>query len=715
MFLIASTLHVPFKATGAISLIKAIEIGDLTLDFTQESEWAPVTNSRTVQARMELPFEFEFDIESIQNSFNITTEQGVVAGRRRERVHERDQGRELDLDAGDDRHHHRTPRLSPVFSLFNRNLTDSKVMPFMLNGQARAVTNTSISTITLDPIKFNVPSNLQGLQGLQLLVQIKSADVLSGSAEAIHLGIDVDIFNPSNLQLATGDMSLQLWRDGAVMGNNSVTAQGNFTPGDSPQGLEMLSQFVGGTNVQVVKHEPLSATVSLANPFTAALEITHISSNVTFRGISLGTIDDAVAFSSAGKSTTTWPALDLNLDMDPQSLLTVTKLLAEQAGEDTVPLDQIIALCGNFDLPSFVDKAFTKLATEPNVTIKADASLILILPVLAQLIVQNIENSFGTNLKGSIINARSFDAKIAFPEGFTIVWNDKALGSIKMPDVDVVDGVGVSFEVDAPFTVADVAYLVDFTKAMLMEEEFEWVIPGSNLSVAAIGISVPGIGLGEKEVTLNGMNGLKGGVKIETFDLPSNDPAGGNFFEDVNIGSVVSTNSFTLSPTSTVALPVAGRLAPQKEEAGLAAVSAIFNAFIHGNDIVVQGDSADPTDISWLNDGIKVLQVQTVTPWLRGGNEFNFTAGQGPSIEYDFFLFNTVVQSGSVTATALTLDATLLLNQTTDIVTAARFVDAGTRKMLAWYTDWPQPYRLVERPDPELKVVADVEEGRAHV
>ncbi|KAI0772419.1 hypothetical protein BD413DRAFT_545266 [Trametes elegans] len=38
-----------------------------------------------------------------------------------------------------------------------------------------------------------------------------------------------------------------------------------------------------------------------------------------------------------------------------------------------------------------------------------------------------------------------------------------------------------------------------------------------------------------------------------------------------------------------------------------------------------------------------------VTPWPRGGDELNFTAGTGPSIEYDFYLFNTYEQGGNVT------------------------------------------------------------------
>ncbi|RPD52770.1 hypothetical protein L227DRAFT_646291 [Lentinus tigrinus ALCF2SS1-6] len=154
---------------------------------------------------------------------------------------------------------------------------------------------------------------------------------------------------------------------------------------------------------------------------------------------------------------------------------------------------------------------------------------------------------------------------------------------------------------------------------MLTEESFDWVISGTNLSVAAIGISVPQIALSNKNVTLKGMNSLKGGVKIETFDLPSNDPDGGihltlqtnvtnpsqvgveltsigfqNFFQKVNIGPASATETFSLSPQSTIPLALTGRLIPQKEQSGLDAVSAMLNAFIHGKDsnIVVQADSA---------------------------------------------------------------------------------------------------------------------------
>ncbi len=165
------------------------------------------------------------------------------------------------------------------------------------------------------------------------------------------------------------------------------------------------------------------------------------------------------------------------------------------------------------------DYATTLTYTQPDVEVKTDQSLNLLLPILAQPIVQKIvdgsvlgietvlikdikENSFGTSLKGSIRNAGpceftsavlrgwedwltfllAVDAKIEFPSGLTIEWNGASIGSIDMPAIDLVGDVGASFEVDATFKVASVDHLTEFTKVMLTEESFDWVISGSNLS-----------------------------------------------------------------------------------------------------------------------------------------------------------------------------------------------------------------------------------------
>ena len=124
------------------------------------------------------------------------------------------------------------------------------------------------------------------------------------------------------------------------------------------------------------------------------------------------------------------------------------------------------------------------------------------------------------------------------------VW--KPLGKLMMPTVQLAADEGAQLDLQADFQVADVDHLTDFTKVLLTEESFEWEIAGENLTVSALGIDVPGINLTTKKVTLLGMNGLKDGVKINSFDLPSNDPAGGiHLTLETSVTNVSPLNSFT--------------------------------------------------------------------------------------------------------------------------------------------------------------------------
>ncbi|KAI0321180.1 hypothetical protein OF83DRAFT_1280620 [Amylostereum chailletii] len=644
------------------------------------------------------------------------------------------------------------------FSQFNTDLTDLDQESFQLQGHAHTVANLSLGRITLDPINFNVTSGLSGLQGLRNLVSIDSVDVVGGTSDHINLAIEVSIENPSNLKLGMGDLQLQLSKGAGIlgltimpnltlaMGNNNVSTHSTFSPNNSPEGQQTLNDFVGKKDtlihiagydnstqiaplLQALKTLQLDVTlpglttdllssaalevlpttghadnishvtVALSNPFTAGLDITQIQSTVSARGIQLGTIQTSTNFSASGNSTSTSPNLAFDMNMDPESLFTVTRFLAQEAGLSTQQLDGIVALGGyqylstsgntttvgrrdniytGFNLPSFVDKAFKQLTsdvvlttgvsigdyqttlqyTQNAVPTKTDESLNLILPILAQPIVQKIvagsalgvstvlisdvkQNSFGTKLSGSITQSGPFDAIISFGNGLTINWSGKALGSIKMPDINVTGDVGAEFNVDAAFNVSDVDHLTDFTRTLLTEESFEWDITGENLTVSALGISVSGISLPSKKVILKGMNSLKNGVTINSFDLPANDPAGGihltldtsvtnpsqvgidlssiafkNFFGNTNIGPAASNQSFTLAAQSTVPLALVGRLIPQSSQTGLDDVSTIFNRFIHGMDsnVSVYGDSAGPSDVTWLNEGIKSLIISTVLP-----------------------------------------------------------------------------------------------------
>ncbi|GJJ06156.1 hypothetical protein Clacol_000345 [Clathrus columnatus] len=754
-------LQVPFKPPTAINPIRGIGIDFLNLSFSSESPWAPLASSNQVQAQLQLPFGFHLEITQIQNSFaifqnnsiisNLSTPEGASTSSIQVLSPNDTQGTinitlsQSPLDVPSDAH----DRFSTFIltHLAAKELTDSKTTTFQLIGQSSAVSNLSIGLITLNPIKFNVNSSLNGLQGLQKDVVINTVDVTGGTSDHIELSI--------------GD--LQLVRDGAVMGtttipnlvlnmgNNTLPATAAFRPNNNQPGQQTLNDFVGGTDVvlsisgfnnstnipsllsafeslnisttlpalktSLLKTASLvvlpstghandiaNVKVDLANPFSGDLTITNINSTVTSHGLMLGTIGTATNFNAQGNSTTTSPTLPLVMNLNPPDIFGLLRALATEAGESTQQLDGILQVGGitpaattnedspsqkrelqerdniftGFDLPTFVDKAFQGLKTDINlqtqlsiggyatslefmqkdVPVETDSTLNLLLPVLAQPIVQKVidasvlgistviitnpqQNSFETILVGNISNAGPFDAEINFNAGLSISFNGQTLGTLQMPNVQVIGDVGAQLNVSATFNIADVDRLTNFTRVLLTEEQFVWDISAENLTVSALGIDVPGVSLLTKSVTLKGMNGLQNGVTIDTFDLPSNDPAGGihltlqttvknpsqvgidlssigfnNFVGTTMLGPATSTSSFTLAPLSTINLPLVGRLIPQTSQSGLDALSAVFTNFIHGipSNVSVVGASAGPSDVTWLNDAISSLKVSTILP-----------------------------------------------------------------------------------------------------
>lgn len=151
-----------------------------------------------------------------------------------------------------------------------------------------------------------------------------------------------------------------------------------------------------------------------------------------------------------------------------------------------------------FDLPSYVLQAFSNLEvvvdlistvnigdyqtflsySQPGVPAYTDSSLTLLLPVLAQPIVQKIvdaailtvdtvlisdptNSAFTTGLTGAIRNSGPFDAVISFTTGLTVAWNGRPLGQIAMPDVSLVGDAGADLDLTAAFNVADLGHLTE--------------------------------------------------------------------------------------------------------------------------------------------------------------------------------------------------------------------------------------------------------------
>jgi hypothetical protein len=108
--------------------------------------------------------------------------------------------------------------------------------------------------------------------------------------------------------------------------------------------VDLAARFV----LPTTGHENNIARVSVAlvNPFTAWLTITGVRSNVSTHGIPLGSIRASTNFASVGRSTTNSPHLDLEINMDPAALFTVTRLCAVAAGLSTEQLDGIVEIGG---------------------------------------------------------------------------------------------------------------------------------------------------------------------------------------------------------------------------------------------------------------------------------------------------------------------------------------------------------------------------------
>ncbi|PIL25858.1 hypothetical protein GSI_11611 [Ganoderma sinense ZZ0214-1] len=87
------------------------------------------------------------------------------------------------------------------------------------------------------------------------------------------------------------------------------------------------------------------------------------------------------------------------------------------------------------------------------------------------------------------------------------------------------------------------------------------------------------------------------------------------------------------------------------------AVPGGFHGFVEGDGTVSieaahAARNTSVNGLTWIEIPGLGRTLSGVTPWPRGGEDLNFTAGAGPSIEYDFFLFNTESQGGNVTVTA---------------------------------------------------------------
>jgi hypothetical protein len=339
---------------GKLSIIKSIDLLQLSLLFTQPTQWDPATSTNNTVVAFQLPFSLPIDIQALAT--NITT---GFNGQDFAELVVPQSPTTTDVAA---RIIHLLFNSIPfasfgnkhnVFSDFVAATTLGTEQTLSLTGAANAQANTGIGVLSLTGIEFSVNSTIAGLQGLNARpVSVSNLDVASGTPQFLTINVDTALFNPSNLTIGTGDVSFELQFQGAtigsailsglviVPGNGSYPTSVHYSPQGSAvtQGQLLLENFIQGvdsdTTIQgspqstpiqslqmalsqikltpvvipalhqllipaanivfptnIVQTGTAQSTFVLDNPFTASISILQLTATATYKGLSIGKID----------------------------------------------------------------------------------------------------------------------------------------------------------------------------------------------------------------------------------------------------------------------------------------------------------------------------------------------------------------------------------------------------------------------------------------
>eukprot|EP00455_Lapot_gusevi_P014445 TRINITY_DN17215_c0_g1_i1.p1 TRINITY_DN17215_c0_g1~~TRINITY_DN17215_c0_g1_i1.p1 ORF type:complete len:789 (-),score=204.54 TRINITY_DN17215_c0_g1_i1:342-2708(-) len=224
-----------------------------------------------------------------------------------------------------------------------------------------------------------------------------------------------------------------------------------------------------------------------------------------------------------------------------------------------------------------------------------------------------------------------------------MIYLDQTIGTMSLNKTSV-DNIGhdiVSIPINAEINMVGegfTKFVVDF---MQSEDYVLMTMVGlANIdAVLPIGtVHLKGIKLANS-VRLQGMGGLRKGLTIDDFDLPSNSPfMGVRLVSDstmvnpsvasVNIGTVefdmfyqdvfiarIGVSNFVLKP-GVNKVHLSGYVYPLPQPSALGPASEFFSNYLHGIDqnITVRGNNAGVVDIDWLQSSVRSIVIPTVFP-----------------------------------------------------------------------------------------------------
>ncbi|GJJ70156.1 hypothetical protein EMPS_02505 [Entomortierella parvispora] len=512
--------------------------------------------------------------------------------------------------------------------------------------------NTVATTSTIDPSKTP--------EGLELLTLYTS-----GAGATVSIAGTPTSTAVESLSLAFGALNIETQMPGL---QSKLLAGASLTVLDSTL-VDGLAQTV----------------VTVNNPFVPPMTILSIDTKITYNGVSVGTVTSTFAtppvIPGTGQGTIT---ASLAMNTDPHDLITLIRTQALKNGLNTAAFDGLLSLQagGNppanlfvgFNVAEFTMKAMAGLQvdidmtttvkvgdyqvtmpyTQTGVSTTTDQTILKLIAIvgtpIAQILVDGsalkfdaiqilapTETSFQTSIKGAISNTGPLDAQIVFPNPVVVSFNDKPIGSMKMPTVNAIANQGATLDLTGvEFTISDIAAYTDFTVYALNNAQFDWTISTTGVVVNAMGAPIPGVSM-TKTVTLDGFNKLSS-LQLKSYIINTIDAQGmhmtiaASIINPSTIGMTIPVSQFNtmfgpqlLGPASVNGMS----LIPHGQsdfalQATIATgngdmrpyLTGIFHNALNGEDTHLTAVGTGAPGVSWLDTAIKSLTLETVLPPL---------------------------------------------------------------------------------------------------
>ncbi|KAL1918438.1 uncharacterized protein VTP21DRAFT_3098 [Calcarisporiella thermophila] len=249
-------------------------------------------------------------------------------------------------------------------------------------------------------------------------------------------------------------------------------------------------------------------------------------------------------------------------------------------------------------------------------------------------------NTFHASIRGLISNAGPLPAKITFQKPITLLWRNRKLASMRLPQLRTAGMNGAPLDMQVTGQVLDPDALADNTAFIMNNENFEWEVMCEHLDIVVMGISIVGLKM-RKTLPLKGMNAFRGSVTVNSWDLPADEPDGitlvSNFgilnpsaigmtgekmvfnvlYKEFVVGRLYIENQ-PIKPFTRNVFDLKGVFLPQKTQEGRAIMSEMFSNYVSGvhNPVSAVGVEVYGPEgrVDWLSSAVQRLRFDVVIP-----------------------------------------------------------------------------------------------------